>query len=328
MEQWASEAAMNELASAYGLRIRAVLPLRSVVGLITDTGKWMCKRYAPTQGMDRERLIAVAAVKEQLAKSGVGPAYLHTLAGESIWSYEGDPVTVEPWLAGRHADFSVLSERIAAIQAVARLHAARVQSPYVLQHPPTLLQKLAYRLERADEAVQAGRLVGLTEAEWQKWRKYALETLHQLPIRDIADVTNVDRRRGIYCHRDLAPHNVLICSGAPARLIDFDLSGVETPVYDLHQLFGHIAYAAPGLPDVQGPMLDAYARLAPLTQRHQHVLRALDAFPALLLRELGEAKNARGKRGLRRAAARILYAREVEERRLADLARHRRFVVC
>lgn len=328
MEKWASEAAMKELAHAYGLRIRAVLPLRSVVGIVTDSGKWMCKRYTQMQGMDRERLLAVAEVKEQLAASGVGPAYLRTQTGESVWSYGGDPVTMEPWLPGRHADFSQAGERLAAVQAVARLHAARVCAPYALQHPPTLLQKLAYRLERADEAAQSGALIGLTSDEWRLWRTRAQEVLRSLPIREIAKLTADDRARGVYCHRDLAPHNVLIRPGSPARLIDFDLSGVETPVYDLHQLFGHIAYAASGVPDVQTRLLDAYARLAPLTDAHIRVLHALEPFPALLLRELGEARQARGRRGLQRARARILYAREVERRRLQDLAHTRRFVVC
>lgn len=328
MEQWASEAAMQELAHAYGLRIRAVLPLRSVVGIVTDAGKWMCKRYLPAQGMDLERLQAVAQVKEQLAAAGVSPAYRRTQEGDYVWSYAGDPVTVEPWVPGRHADFAKLAERVAAIQAIARLHAARVRAPYVLQHPPTILQKLAYRLERADEAAQAGRLVGLSERQWGQWRQMAQDVLRSLPIRDIARLTAEDRAKGVYCHRDLAPHNVLIDPGSPARLIDFDLSGVESPIYDLHQLFGHIAYAAPAVHDESQRLLEAYARLAPLTDRHVRILRALEPFPTLLLRELGEARSARGTRGLRRAQARVLYAREVEERRLRDLACVHGFVVC
>jgi len=328
MERWADGQSMQALADAYGLRIRAVLPLRSVVGLLTDSGKWMCKRYTKKQGITVERLQAVAVVRAQLAAEGHGPAYLPTLQGESLWQYAGDPVTVEPWLAGRHADLSVSAERLAAVQAVARLHTARVLPPYALRHPPTLMQKLAWRLERADELFARGHLIGLTKVEWTLWRERAEETLRAISATELTELTAIDRARIIYCHRDLAPHNVLIKAGSPARLIDYDLSGVDTPIYDLHQLLGHIAFSVRGSSDYAAPMLQAYARLAPLSDRHAQVLVALAPFPGLLLRELGETCGARSAAAVRRATLRVRFAREIEERRWLSLARARRFVVC
>lgn len=328
MEQWATEAATGALATAYGLQIRAVLPLRSVVGLLTDRGKLMGKRYTLQQGVPEERLRAIAQVRTQLAHAGVGPAYLQTVEGEDVWSYENCPVTVEPWLPGRHVDLRTAPERRAAVQAVARLHAARVNVPYELRHPPTLLQKLGHRLERVDELAENGKLVGLTPVQWRVWRKRAQDALRSLPVDELSQLNREERARGVYCHRDLAPHNILLRAGTPARLIDFDLSGVDSILYDLHQLFGHVSYAAPSVHHFEGPLLEAYAQIAPLGDRHLKLLDALAPFPALLLRELSEAQGIRRPRNLQRVTARIRFACHVEERRLRALAQARSFVVC
>jgi len=328
VEQWATASAIGALAVAYGLQIRAVLPLRSVVGLLTDQGKLMGKRYTLQQGVPEERLRAIAQVRAQLAQAGVGPAYLRTVEGQDVWSYDHCPITVEPWLPGRHVDLRVATERQAAVQAVARLHAARVDVPYELRHPPTLLQKLGHRLQRVDELVENGGLVGLTPVQWRVWRKRAQDALRSLPVDELSQLNREERARGGYCHRDLAPHNILLRDGYPARLIDFDLSGVDSILYDLHQLFGHVSYAAPTIAHFERPLLEAYARIAPLSDRHVKMLDALAPFPALLLRELSEVQGMKRVRSVQRVTARIRFACHVEERRLRTLARAGSFVVC
>lgn len=299
---------------AYGITVRAVLPMRTVVGLMTNKGRFVCKRYG-TEDVEPNRLLALIAVKAQLSDAGICCPYLVTVHGEPCLLHHGYRYVLEPWVRGRHADLSHRAERLAAVRAVACLHVTKVAAASALQHPPTLLQKLSYRLQRAEDVVRQGHLVGLSEREWTYWRERAVRALHELPAHDIAVLTHQDRGRGVFCHRDLAPHNILIRSGEPAQLIDFDLAGIDSPLYDLHQLLDHCEYATPREPDWAMEMLTVYGMIAPLSEEHRRVLMALRSFPTLLLREIADARYSRSDRVRKRRAVRVRYVEGLETRR-------------
>ena len=300
---------------SYRLDVRAVLPLRSVVGLLTAQGRFMCKRYDSADGLSADHLLAIGELKQELAAQGICPALRETVDGRLAQPVPGGLVTVEPWQRGRHADFRAAGERRAAAQAVARLHKVRVRLPFALRHPPTLLQKLAYRLDEASQAARDGGVPGLSRAEWRRWRDAASRALRELPAEAIGRLTAQDRSKGIVCHRDLAPHNILMDAGAPARLIDFDLAGCDSPLYDLFQLYGHMTYSAPHEERAFFDMIDAYVRIADLSDEHIAVLRALRGYPAQLLREVGDSSRAVSARARTRAATRVRYAAAIEARR-------------
>ncbi len=316
MEKWMTPEAVALVGRAYRLEIRAVLPLRSVVGLLTTQGRFMCKRYASDAGLLAEHLLAVGELKRALAARGVCPAPRETVDGRLAQPVGGALVTVEPWIRGRQADFRAAGERKVAVQAVARLHAARVPIPFALRHPPTLLQKLAYRLDEANRAAKGDRVPGLTRDEWLRWRETAARALRELPADAISRLTAQDRGRGIVCHRDLAPHNILVAAGSPASLIDFDLAGCDSPLYDLFQLYGHMTYSAPGEERIIGEMIEDYTRIADLSGAHVAALSALRSYPAQLLREVGDSAKAVSARAGRRAATRVRYAAAIEAKRV------------
>ncbi len=319
METWLTDDALHHIQTSYGLRIWATVPMRSVVGLVTDRGRFMCKRYDADKGVSEERLRAIVDVKTQLEQAGLSRSYLSTCDGEPFCHWRQAPVTVEPWLAGRHADFSNAAERMRAMQAVARLHRAQLRIPFVLRHSTTILQKLAFRLARADEVASRGELLGISREEWEEWRGRAEHVLRSLPHRQITALTNRDRATGVLCHRDLAPHNILMAAGAPARLIDFDLTGADSPIYDLHQLFDHMMYRHPS-GQWQNDALDAYCRVHPLGREHLEALAALAEFPSVLLREIGELRGARSGKAKQRGAIRVRFASQLLRQRMRALA--------
>lgn len=305
------------ISSAYRFEIRAVLPRRSVVALYTSIGKWMCKRYTTASEIDTDRLLAVGSVKEQLADQGLCPRPLRTADGSRLLRLDdGSRVVVEPWIRGRHANLKLSDDRAAAAQALARLHKACVRIPFILRHPPTIVQKLSYRLQAASEAAAAGELFGLSRDEWEDWRACAESALRAAPTRTIARLTEEDRQSGVLCHRDLAPHNILIEPGVPACLIDYDLSGCDSPLYDLYQLYGHAAFVIPDHDGLLTELVGAYRRVGDLPDGHVAALRALLPFPAQLLREIADCRRAHGARARARASVRVRCAAEAERRRL------------
>lgn len=264
--------------------------------------------------MDRERLRELVEIRDQLAEAGLARAYLRRADAGVLTEVSGAPAVVEPWFPGRHANFQDPVERMLAVRSVAGLHLQKVAVPHLLRSGPTLSQKLAQRLGRASRVAEQGDLPGLTRMEWRYWRERAEAALRAMPHNLTARVTESDRVRGVCCHRDLAPHNILVDKGS-AQLIDFDLAGPDSPVYDLHQLFGHIQYLGVEGGSWRDSLLNAYARIAPLSDAHVRILDAALAFPSILLREIGDLRPGDRRRQGRRSAVRIRFAKAVEERR-------------
>ena len=315
METWLTNEAVNELATAYGFQIRAILPMRSVVGLLTDQGKYICKRYHYEKKMSYKHLHGIIQVKESLARYGLVRPYRATTNGESIFAWEGEPVTVEQWVQGRHADFRERGERVNAVQAVARLHRLRIPIPSELLPDSTMLHKLAGRMQKASEVVAGGNLIGLSKKEWNYWLDRATRVLRELSDPRWVKFFLEDKNTGVLCHRDLAPHNILIARGSPASLIDFDLAGMDSPVYDLFQLFDHITYRALPPRGWEQELMRAYENISPLNRRQKQALALMQSFPSLLLREIADLHGMKNERAKARMATRIRYVRTLEEER-------------
>lgn len=315
METWLTSDAAEELAAAYGFRIRATLPMRSVVGLLSDKGRLISKRYGQEKGMSYRRLLGIVKAKEALARRGLVRPYLTTVSGEPLFAWLGAPVTVEGWVKGRHVDLRDRRERLEAVRAVARLHRQRIAIPSELKPDHTLLHKLSGRLQRSRQAVEAGRLVGISQAEWGYFVERALRVLRVLSTSKWESFIMDDKNAGVFCHRDLAPHNIMIERGSPATLIDFDLAGMDSPIYDLYQLFDHVTYRAFPPQGWAEEMLRAYEQINPLSRRQRQALALLQSFPSLLLREVADLGSVKGERARDRLGTRIRYVRTLEEER-------------
>ncbi|PWI58513.1 phosphotransferase [Sulfoacidibacillus thermotolerans] len=315
METWMTGTAVQDIERAYGVKIWATIPLRSVVAVVTDRGRFMCKRYGAKQGLSFERIKAIIHVKDQLAQYGLCKTYLRTIDDRGFCELDGDLLTLEPWLSGEHADFSIRADRLSAIQAVARLHHAQITVPKPLVVTQSIVQKFSLRLRRAVDVVHSGGLVGMSEKEWERYRHRAEQILRDLPHQELQWLTEKNRDAGVLCHRDLAPHNILVQPGAPAVLIDFDLAGPDSPLYDLHQIFDHMVYRT-GTQSWLDETLASYLQIHPLTLREQHLLRRLLEFPTPLLREVGDLQDARSAHAKKRAALRIRYVNHLMQERL------------
>lgn len=315
METWLTKKAADSLSDAYGFQIRAVVPMRSVVGILTDQGRYVCKRYGPHKGISYRRLLGIVSAKDELAKHGLVRPYLNTTMGQPLFVWDNAPVTVESWVHGRHADLRDRKERIESVQAVARLHKARISVPRELSPESTVLHKLTGRLQRAAEVVSEGKLTGLSKQEWARWLERSTKSLRMLSDPKWESFFYEDKNAGVLCHRDLAPHNILISRGHPASLIDFDLAGMDSPVYDLFQLFDHVVYRALPPRGWDLEMIQAYEKIRPLSRKQKQALMLLRSFPSLLLREIADLQELQNDRARERLGIRIRYVMSLEEER-------------
>jgi Ser/Thr protein kinase RdoA (MazF antagonist) len=316
LNAWFDASVRETVERVWGLSVLAELPLRSVVGLVTDRGRLIVKLHTGHRARAAQRLAALAAVRMQLARMGVCTAPLLSRDGAASHPVGGGSIVVEPWLRGQHADFRAQHDQCSAARAIAQLHCARPSIPFPLDQAPTLLQKLASRLASADQVVAGGRLTGISIADWRHFRSLAESSLRAALQSPGLQMVRSDRLHGPFCHRDLAPHNILVRVGEPAQLIDFDLAARDCAGADLYQLLTHIHYCVPADPGVTRRVLAAYESVRPLEAGNVDLLEQLCPYPAILLREVADLRFADDAVSRQRAARRVAYAAAVEEKRM------------
>jgi Ser/Thr protein kinase RdoA (MazF antagonist) len=283
---------LADLRRAYGLKVDAVVRMKTVTGLVDTRGRrWVWKRSA---GRSQEpRLRAMAAVSACLAPFGIpfaGPVpnragvYLTRLRG-------GETGHLQPWLPGRHADYTQRQERLSAVATLAAMHRA-ARGAWVCADPAlyrvTLYQKLWFKrrlLEtlwpQAEACVPALR--GLHE-EVRRAAELALTAVRP----GGSGAGNRPWERTTFCHRDVAPHNLLWRGDGPLAVIDFDLAGVDDPLVDVMQVSNHAIFLGAPLRGHFAELVDVYARVYPLSPTGEQALWRVLGFPDLLARAVAE----------------------------------------
>lgn len=304
---------VRKLQDEFGLSFRGFVRLRTVIGVRTDGGAMILKRYRG-EGMKR-RLQALGDALDAVFQEGVEIApYLKTRRDETAVSHRGELWTIQPWLPGRHASMRSRQERLAAAEALARLHripaGRRIETPFFLR-VPALWEKYRHRLDRAQNAT-------LKAAEMRdSWRPYAERAgwaVRALQNQDASRALSRDSRHGTLCHRDPAPHNFL-WQGDRAAIIDFDLAGLDVRVHDLYQLMNHALYLNGYEAGLFADMIEAYDRELPLCRDNRKTLQALMQYPSLVTREWYDF----GKSGNRRIfKPRLEWAMKLEKQKWRD----------
>ncbi|ACV59129.1 phosphotransferase [Alicyclobacillus acidocaldarius] len=289
---------------AYGIEADAIVHKRTVWGIVAGTSRYILKRARPQDS--EERLRALADVLSHYPRLGVAAARpLETVRGtmrvsdgRGVWYY------LQPWLEGRHVDASDESERLAVTRALARAQrAAPAKGALLALQTATLRDKWRAKLQLLE------RLKAIpVEAE-------IAESLHRIAARAravYASYLDEARRPLAFCHRDLAPHNVLVGPGGSVMFIDFDHAGYDDPFSDPIQWVSHVAYLVPLCSGAYRRLWLAYAQAAELDEAELVSLVRLGAWPDIALRALAEAF-----RGAQSASRmwRLRYALRCEEDR-------------
>ncbi len=282
---WFTPAICNLIERMYGIRIKVVVPMRSVVGLHADRGQFICKPYPYRQHKDKERLYAIATVKLHIAQKGIGFPFLETISGKPLLCERDRMYTVEPWIEGRHANFVYDADRKRAIYAIARLHTTKIAIPYVLQ-TPRLVDKLHDRWKKARKCFLHGNHFADLARDFTQLDRAAFDVLKGLQQPSVQEQLEKDRRRNVLCHRDLAPHNIIIPKDGTANLIDYDLVGIDAPIVDLHQVLTHMSFFLRSKDAFSDELISLYAGQAPFTSTHWEILALLQRFPMISSREL------------------------------------------
>ncbi|MCL6636797.1 MAG: phosphotransferase [Alicyclobacillus sp.] len=308
------------VAAAYGLRLRAVVRRRSVWGLIEEDGqKWIWKPVTVPADVAEPRLVVVARLAERLKPAGVvvaAPVMNRYGAFVSVCAEQTG--YLQPWLDGRHAQYANRQERLAAIATVAALHRALPVATLfdsAVLYRGSLREKLRRKARFLQQSwpVIADRLPEV-RGLWARLQAAAAEAVRAAwssqPL--WPSLRSEHPPLMAYCHRDLAPHNVLWQGGPSLALLDFDQAGLDDPLGDVLQICNHTLFLAGAQPGLLRETVAVYQRTAGLTLERAEVLWLLLRFPDVWVRVASEWLEA----GCPEAGrARVLYAAACEQAR-------------
>ncbi|SIT07283.1 aminoglycoside phosphotransferase family protein [Alicyclobacillus vulcanalis] len=293
---------------AYGIEVDAVVQKRTVWGVVSGNARYILKRARPQDS--EARLEALARVLKQCERVGVASAGpLKTVQNTFCAAdAQGTKYYLQPWLDGRHVDVREEEERLAVARALARAQRAMLGDPPRELCTSTLRDKWRAKLlliERLQSAPVDAEIA-------QSLRDVAARArqVYQAYLED-------GPRRPAFCHRDLAPHNVLVGPGRNIAFIDFDHAGYDDPFADPIQWVSHVAFLVPLDPIAYRRLWLAYAQAAELSEAGLAALVRLGAWPDMALRALAEALRA-GSPESRMWRVRYALRREEDRLRMHD----------
>ncbi len=311
------------LAEEYGIVVQQFVQMKSVIGIVAENGRHFV--WKPVPQSEVHRVLAVHQEVMFLQRAGFRVA-------SPVYSRYGSLVTrlpngqvgqLLPWLPGQHLNLANRQQRLGAVATLAALHRVTLV-PRPREHGQSsgvfhftrgrFVAKFQLKLDLCR------RLWPTLSRTFPQLQPYTLKlfrelaNLHQTLIQWEGQVA--------FCHRDLAPHNLLWGEHDHPFLqkvgwIDFDLADWDDPLGDLVQVMNHtVALVSIGPGDLR-QMVETYARNLPLSKQAILVLWRVLYFPDVFVRTvvqwLGHGTPVDGRE-------RVLDAWEAELRRWRVLA--------
>lgn len=278
------------VSTEYDLHIVQMERIKSVFKLQSNDGETYF--FKIVRFGDQYRLADLAGVLSHLNSRGVRAAMpMVTRRGRYHLPLPAHRIGyLQRRVVGDHADYASRQERLTTVAAVSYLHRVGTEV-----HPERLFNFPGLPL------VEKLKMKRRTFFELLPGASERCERMQRLPdfihrglwywssVSSVAHTAPLTR----FCHRDMAPHNVIFSENRHPTFIDFDLAGYDHPFVDLLQIVNHTLALNPGVVDVFTDTVDVYRDLTgDIDEQHLHWLWGMFAYPEILVRAVIEwAKN-------------------------------------
>lgn len=272
----------------YGITVSSIIQMKTVFGVLAEDGQRFIWKFVRANDTEY-RLAALHAVGARVAEAGISVASpIPNWDGRFITHLEtGEGGYLQPWMTGRHVRLGDKQERLMVIATIAQFHRwAMVASPVVTLDSPGGV--LPVRLKRKRAIL--GHALQLAENRFfvQSQMRNALLSMADEAVEYASFLEPELPRHLRFCHRDLAPHNLLWLNDGRVALIDFDRAGWDDPLLDLLQLFNHTLFLNEHHAVAISDFVDVYTRNQRLTEQRIVFFKKIAGFPEHLTRALVE----------------------------------------
>lgn len=318
-----SEKLAEWLARHYGVKLSSLVQLKTVYGVVGEDGeRYIFKRANPRD--TETRMVALHRSGQALREHGVLTAMpMFNRAGHCLspLGSNGDYGYLQPWAVGRHTNYADASERLAVVRAIGQLHAASrhlVGMHLVSLQQGTFLKKLRMKQRTVHEiwpqaCANDAHLEHLTRPLFRKMDECITAYSEWLNLNSGGPVN-------CFCHRDLAPHNLLHDDKQGFTFIDFDHAGIDDPIGDLVQVCNHSLFLSNVSDDDFCKLIESYNTANPLPEARIRLIHKLFEWPDVAIRTVVEWVR-QGCPAVKRKRLRVAIAKE---RRRWDVLRRER----
>ncbi len=277
------------LFEAMGLKVKQIIPVRSVYRIVTDKGFFCLKKLR----FSLDEMNFILGAVEHLQGNGFGNSFsiVKQENGDRFIEFKGEKYFLTQWIDGRECDFMNPMDLDAAIEMLAHLHnASEGYSPDIC--PPNRyyygkwsenfsrrineMKLMKEKVRRKSEKNDIDRIymdyVDMCISDGE-------EALHMLETTDYKDLSAEAAKKKGFIHHDFAHHNILHTFDGRTYVVDFDYCIMDIRVHDIGSLIIRNMKKCNWDIDKALDILELYDRRNPLSKAELKVLAPFFLFP-------------------------------------------------
>ena len=278
----------KELEKRFGLQIRSLAPVKSVVRIDSDQGSYALKAvsYRPA------KLQFIIAAIEHVHRGGFTrlARILPDAQGNYYFNRNSHLLFLTTWVHGEQCDVRKPPHLTAATETLAEFHLhSRGLFPPVgsrfkvmWDRWPELLMRRAAMLEQFREKASSlppSPFIRLWLKHFDYYRLQAGQALSLLRASAYEQLADLACREQSFIHRDVAGRNFIIGNDQKAYLIDFDYCRFDLRLVDIQRLVERSMKKWQWNFDVAFFILSRYHQINPLRPEEFKVMQAFMTFP-------------------------------------------------
>jgi len=278
-----------KLFETMGLKVKQIIPVRSVYRIVTDKGFFCLKRLRfPMEDMN-----FIFAAVEHLREGGFTNTFsiVKQKNGDDFISFKGDKYFLTEWIDGRECDFLNPLDIDAAIEVLARLHnAAEGYSPALPPEDRCYYGKWPENFRKRIDEMKLIKEQALAKPEKSDMDEIYLdyvdmcindgeEALLMLSKTDYLGISERAAKKGGFIHHDFAHHNILHTFDGRTYVVDFDYCIMDIRIHDIGSLIIRNMKKTNWDIDKAMDVLESYDRRNPISKEELSVLAPFFLFP-------------------------------------------------
>jgi len=277
------------LFETMGLKVKQIIPVRSVYRLVTDKGFFCLKKLRFS--MDEMNFIFGAI--EHLKANGFKNLFniIKQSDGSSFLDFEGEKYFLTEWIDGRECDYLNPMDLEAAVEVLADLHNASegydpavypASRDYIGKWPENF-QKRIEEMEIIKQNVSSKQDRSEIDSIYMDYVdmciKDAKEAMGMLPHTGYWKLCEEASLKKGFIHHDYAHHNILHTFDGKTYLVDFDYCIRDIRIHDLGSLVLRNLKRCNWDIDKAMTIIESYDRINPLSSKELKVLVPFFLFP-------------------------------------------------
>lgn len=277
------------LFEAMGLKIKQIVPVRSVYRIVTDRGFFCLKKLRfPMEDMN-----FIFEAVEHLRKKGFENIFsiVRQSNGDNFISFKGEKYFLTQWIDGRECDFMNPIDLDAAIEVLANLHkASEGYLPEVCPKDRCFFGRWPENFGRRIDEMKSIKEQVLAKPEKSDIDKIYMdyvdmcikdgeEALLLLLKTDYKGLSECAARLGGFIHHDFAHHNILHTFDGKTYVVDFDYCIMDIRMHDLGSLIIRNMKKTNWDVDKALEIIEGYDRRNPVSSGELKVLAPFFLFP-------------------------------------------------